>query len=109
MFVRTKPIPVRVPTDWIPRLDAVAEKLGTRRATLIAFCVKSFVEVLERDGEIKVPPNWHEILAALDGRKNRRGRPILLVDKYPGHSPSAYSLNDAPRLSVAKKGRPRNV
>lgn len=67
-FVATKPIPVRIPEEWLPRLDAAAAALGTNRARLIAFCAQTFAEAFGKEGETMMPPNWKDILRALDGR-----------------------------------------
>jgi hypothetical protein len=84
---KTKPIPVRVPTETLPRLDAAAARLGTNRARLIAFCVKTFLDDFEAHGKEMMPLNWKEILARLDGRTKTYG---------PWHSRAAgpHGLNE---------------
>jgi hypothetical protein len=67
----TKPIPVRIPEDWLPRIDAVAARLGTNRARLIAFLAQTFAEEFARKGMAMLPPNWEEVLASLDGRRRK--------------------------------------
>lgn len=64
----TTPIPVRIPLEWLPRLDEAATRLGTNRARLIAFCAQTFTEEFERRGVAMMPPDWPELLAKLDGR-----------------------------------------
>jgi hypothetical protein len=73
----TKPIPVRIPTDLLPRIDAAAKRLGYPRARLICFCIKTFVEEFEIKGMSMMPPNWEKMLNALDGRSSRykKGKP----------------------------------
>jgi len=78
MLMATKPIPVRIPEQWLPRIDAVAEKLGTNRSRLIAFSGQTFAEFVERNGGASLPPDWSEILADMDGRRHRtpaKGKP----------------------------------
>jgi hypothetical protein len=69
----TKPIPVRIPEEWLPRIDAVADKLGTNRSRLIAFSGQTFAEYVEHNGGASLPPDWAEILADMDGRRHRKG------------------------------------
>ena len=72
----TKPIPVRIPTEWLPRIDAVAKKLGTNRARLIAFSGQTFAGYVERHGVTSMPPDWTAILADMDGRRRRSKAPL---------------------------------
>ena len=69
----TKPIPVRIPEEWLPRIDAVAKQLGTNRARLIAFSGQTFAEFFEKHGVSSMPPNWSEIFDSMDGRRRRKG------------------------------------
>ncbi len=71
----TKPIPVRIPEEWLPRIDAVAKQLGTNRARLIAFSGQTFAEFFEEHGVTSMPPNWSEIFDNMDGRRRRKGIP----------------------------------
>lgn len=76
----TKPIPVRIPEDFLPRIDAAAKNLGTKRATLILFCIRTFVADFEDRGKAILPPDWEAILKRLDsrtveGRSNSRSNP----------------------------------
>jgi hypothetical protein len=73
MLMATKPIPVRIPEEWLPRIDAVARKLGTNRARLIAFSGQTFAEFFEKNGVSSMPPNWSEIFDNMDGRRRRKG------------------------------------
>jgi hypothetical protein len=73
----TKPIPVRLPTALLPRIDAVAKRLGYNRARLIAFCITTFLEDFERRGMSMMPLDWEEILKRLDGR-TKEGRSVVI-------------------------------
>jgi hypothetical protein len=65
----TKPIPVRLDTQIIARLDAAAKRLGNNRAGIIKLCVSTFLDHMEaHGGRMALPPDWEEILARLDGR-----------------------------------------
>jgi hypothetical protein len=76
----TKPIPVRIPYEWLPRIDSVAKKLGTnRRARLLAFSGQTFAEYFERKGVTAMPPDWQDIFASMDGRR----RPKAVAPKAP--------------------------
>ena len=68
----TKPIPVRIPSEWLPRIDSVAKKLGTNRARLIAFSGQTFAEYFERKGVTAMPPDWQDIFAGMDGRRRAK-------------------------------------
>jgi len=68
----TTPIPVRIPEEWLPRIDAAAEKLGTNRSRLIAFSGQTFAEYVEKKGVSALPPGLSEILADMDGRLHRK-------------------------------------
>jgi hypothetical protein len=64
-----KPIPVRLTTELIVRLEAVATRLGTTKSALIRFLAKSFVDYFEsHGGVVGLPHNWREILREQDGR-----------------------------------------
>jgi hypothetical protein len=63
---------VRIPEQWLPRIDAVAQKLGTNRSRLIAFSGQTFAEFVEQNGGASLPPDWSEILADMDGRRHRK-------------------------------------
>jgi len=87
----TKPIPVRIPAEWLPRIDSVAKRLGTNRARLIAFSGQTFAEFFERKGVTSMPPDWADILASMDGRRRPRvkgatpeDKPAKPVKKVPG-------------------------
>lgn len=85
----TKPIPVRIPEQWLPRIDAVAEKLGTNRSRLIAFSGQTFAEFVERNGGASLPPDWSEILADMDGRRHRKAAPAKASAKAAKKSVTA--------------------
>ena len=70
----TKPIPVRIPEEWLPRIDSVARKLGTNRARLIAFSGQTFAEFFEKNGVSSMPPDWNEIFDNMVGRRRRKDR-----------------------------------
>lgn len=104
----TKPIPVRIAEEILPRLDHVAERLGTNRAALIAFCAKTFLEDFERHGESMMPMDWKNILDRLDGRtKEAResGPPEMRAShgrraRYPSAEAGGFELNEK---GLAKK------
>lgn len=95
----SKPIPVRIPEDWLPRLDSAAKRLGTNRARLIAFCAKTFADAFEKDGELMMPPNWPEIFAAMDGRRRSA--------RYPSQG-LPFVLNDAANSSLVDKPKDKS-
>ena len=88
----TKPIPVRIPEEWLPRIDAVADTLGTNRSRLIAFAGQTFAEYVEKNGGAFLPPDWAAILADMDGRRHRAATPakakivkkITVLARRPG-------------------------
>lgn len=84
----TKPIPVRIPVEFLDRLKTAAKRLGTNRSQLIAFCAQTFLEEFERKGIAMMPPNWEHLLNRLDGR-----RKTLIIDTFPGPS-SPFMAND---------------
>ena len=90
----TKPIPVRIPEEWLPRIDAVAKELGTNRARLIAFSGQTFAEFFEKHGVTSMPPNWSEIFDSMDGRRRRKG----LAKSAP-----AAAAKKAPKKKVVAK------
>lgn len=67
---KTRAIPVRLSDDLCARLDASARKLGTDRAKLIRLCVETWVDQFERLGYAVLPPDWRDIMASFDGRRN---------------------------------------
>lgn len=85
----TKPIPIRIPVEWLPRIAAAATKLGTNRAALIAFCAKTFTSDFEKHEESGLPPNWREIFARLDGRTTQSH-----LSKYPAINAPLSFLNE---------------
>jgi hypothetical protein len=74
LLMATKPIPVRIPNEWLPRLDVAAKRLGTNRSRLIAFLAQTFAAEFEKSGMAMMPPDWLEILNSLDGRRNEKPR-----------------------------------
>lgn len=71
----TKPIPVRLPDEFIARLDKVALKIHVRRATIIRFCVETWVAHFEDVGKAALPPDWERIIARQDGRRRESIHP----------------------------------
>jgi metal-responsive CopG/Arc/MetJ family transcriptional regulator len=93
----TTPIPVRLSPDLIKRLDDVAERIGSNRAAVIRFCIQTFVEHLEKNGRMALPPNWLEIIAAMDNRtlESRVGKRAV---------PEVSSKTTAASAKLLKKG-----
>ena len=87
-------IPVRLPQDILDRLDAVAERIGSNRSSVIRVCIQSFVEEFERKGKIMLPPNWADLLREFDNRT------IASRTRYPSH---------ARNLSRTERPGPANV
>lgn len=63
-----KPIPVRLSTDVIARLDAVSSRMGTNRAALIRFLTDQFLKEFEKAGAHFSPVDFHASVARMDGR-----------------------------------------
>jgi hypothetical protein len=61
----TKPIPVRITKDVLKRIDAAAEKLGSKRSRIVAFAAQKFTEYAENNGGVTIPPDWSEIFKSL--------------------------------------------
>lgn len=70
-MAESKPIPVRLSEDILERLDRVAERMGSNRAALIRFCTQTFLKHMETNGVRDLPPDWRQILEAMDGRTSR--------------------------------------
>jgi len=100
----SKPIPVRISTQWLPRIDAAAERLGTNRSRLIAFLAQTFAEHFEKEGAAQWPPDWPELLKAMDGR--RRGRRARSPSSTESRATSGTSKEDilAEVLRLVKQG-----
>ena len=97
MNVATKPIPVRIPEDWVTRLDKAAHKLGTNRAALISFCAQTFAKDFEQHGEAMMPMDWQKIFRAMDGRTAEASKASALNDSSsakpsPASKTVAYKL-----------------
>ena len=86
-------IPVRLPQDILDRLDAVAERIGSNRSSVIRVCIQSFVEEFERRGKIMLPPNRADLLREFDNRT------IASRTRYPSH---ARNLSPEERPSPVK-------
>jgi hypothetical protein len=83
----SKPIPIRFDEDFVDRLDAAADTIGSNRAAVIRFCVLTFVEYLERQQRELKRAAAHSLLSDLSvltgftrrsapvgrARKGRRG------------------------------------
>jgi hypothetical protein len=98
----TRTIPVRLTSALLDRLDAVAERNGTNRASIIRFTTQKFLDYCDRTGQTGLPDNWKEILADMDGRR-AGGR---WSDKEPLRIVAARSnkmiFNDAPSVPSVK-------
>jgi hypothetical protein len=64
----TKPIPLRLSVDILHRLDVASKIVGNNRAGLIRFLIESWLSEFEKKGKTIMPPNWEEILLAMDHR-----------------------------------------
>jgi hypothetical protein len=84
-------LPVRLPQDIIDRLDAVAERIGSNRSSVIRVCIQSFVEEFERTGKATLPPNWRTLLLEFDNRtvESRTRYPSLARNVALNQRPSA--------------------
>lgn len=101
-MAETKPIPVRLEDELIKRIDLAAAKMGTNRAAMIRFLVKTFIDDFEQRGLKSLPHDWQEIMRFQDGRalryksqsqsqiQGRRKKPSL-----PPHSQNTR-LNEEP-------------
>ena len=87
-----KAIPTRIPAAFLPRIDAAAQKMGSNRAQLIAFCVRSFVEDFDEKGFCILPLNWREILKSWDGRTSQAKFNVKM--RFPPSQKVAARLND---------------
>jgi len=96
-MAESPPIPVRLSDDLIKRLDKVAERIGSNRASVMRVCTQTFVEQFERHGKIMLPPDWQELLARADNR-TRASRGVA------GERPAedVNRLNDAPVAPIQK-------
>lgn len=98
----TRAIPIRLPDDVIARLDAAAAKtsIGTR-AAVMKFCINSFLDYFEANGETSLPINWREIIKDLDQRTHRYARLRLSED------PALKVADDQIKYRVGKKQKNR--
>ena len=83
----------------ITRLDAAAEKTGYNRASLIRYCVETWLSHWDIHKTDALPANWDKIMAELDGRT------IEARDnkKYSIPKTSDFMFNDSP-IKRDKKG-----
>ncbi len=89
----TKPIPVRLDTQIIARLDAAAKRLGNNRAGIIKLCVSTFLDHLEaHGGRMALPPDWEDILSRLDGR-TRDARAHRAASEAPRKTTTARGVS----------------
>lgn len=92
-------IPVRIPREFLSRIDAAAERLGTNRSALMVFCIKSFVADFEEKGFAILPLNWEEILKSQDGR-TAESRSV---------AQTGYGANPPQRLALKEKAEKLTV
>ena len=84
---------MRLSTELIARLDAVAQRTGLPgRTAVMKFCIKTFLDHFEAEGKSSLPADWEKILADLDGRTHR----------YDDHPISAESKTE---YRVSKRSR----
>jgi len=109
----TKPIPVRLASAVITRLDAAAKRMGTNRSALMKFLVQTFVENMERRGMVSLPHDWEEIMRHLDGRTyGQQARvaetPEPATIRTRERKPARYSAKpqETPRKPKPKKPKP---
>ncbi|HEX3717027.1 MAG TPA: hypothetical protein VH595_03590 [Verrucomicrobiae bacterium] len=74
-MAQSQPIPIRLPSDMVVRLDAAAKRLGSTRAGVIRFCVETWLRHFEVKGRAALPVDWDEVMASQSRRKTPR-RPI---------------------------------
>jgi predicted transcriptional regulator len=78
----SQPIPIRLPTETVARLDIAAKRLGYTRSGVIRFCVETWLRHFELKGRAALPVDWDEVMAKQDGRKGQR-RPVPPADPRP--------------------------
>lgn len=88
-------LPVRLPPEIEERLENVARKIGTTKSALIRMLAKTFVEqVVDPEGNVNLPPKWHKLLEAADGRSsafslNEAAEPYRVSRVVEGKGPSS--------------------
>ena len=68
----TKPIPVRIPENYVKKLESIAKKLGKKRAQIIAFAALQFTQHAENNAKVTLPPDWREIFKGLAKASKRK-------------------------------------
>lgn len=71
--------------------------MGTNRAALMRFLVKTFADSFEKKGLKALPHDWQQVMHDLDGRSEAQQNIIALK---VAESPASRDLADAPRKSV---------
>ncbi|MGF1656874.1 MAG: hypothetical protein ACFCU3_07855 [Verrucomicrobiales bacterium] len=66
-----KQLPIRLELDVERRLEKVAAESGTTKSALIRFLAKTFVDQVERNGQVILPIDWAVLLPAADGRSSK--------------------------------------
>jgi len=98
----TQPIPVRLSSDLVRRLDEAAAKIGTNRAGIVRFCVETWLRHFEINGKASLPINWDELMAAQDHRTTQSHKPIFISSRSAERE--AAVLNEA--MKGAKSAHP---
>lgn len=62
---------MRLGDDVIKRLDAVSERIGSNRASVIRMLINTWLDDFDRDGSASLPPDWEQLMNQLDGRTSR--------------------------------------
>lgn len=78
-MAETKPIPVRLGDDVIKRLDAVAGRIGSNRASVMRLLVNTWLDDFELKGKACLPPNWERLMNELDGRTKQATNVVDMV------------------------------
>lgn len=64
-------LPIRLDPETDKRLQAAAEQAGTTKSAVIRMLAKTFVDqCVTPAGKVTLPPDWHELLPARDGRSD---------------------------------------
>lgn len=96
----TKPIPIRLSPDMIERLDRAAKTAHlSNRTEVIKLCISSFLDYFEAYGQARLPPNWQEMLADLDGRRNK-------ILTYPSPEDAKKVAESSPEYGISKRKNP---
>jgi len=75
-MVESAPVPVRLPPELICRLDAATKQLHMgSRATLIRFCLLSFLDHIEGMDSSLAADHWQAIFNDMKARTKRQPPP----------------------------------